>query len=81
MELMHLTESQARSYWGIDKVIRRWYIYRRLNTGNYMLVGSIKWDCNYGAIPVKEKYWKLMFFSTSDYGEKVIPVEKNPHKR
>lgn len=43
---------------------RNWFVYRKLKDGKYGLLGSIKWDCNYYYIPIKEKYWKLIYFSS-----------------
>ena len=69
MKLLHLTASQARSYWGSKPMIRQWYVYRLLTNGSYKLVGSIYWDCNYAAIPLKDKYHTRLFLSTVNGGE------------
>ena len=45
---------------------RNWYVYRKLSSGKYICVGAIKWDCNYMWIPLKEKYYKLVFFSATE---------------
>lgn len=70
MQLETRNQQQAIAF-GMNN--KYWNIYRRLSSGRYMMVGTIKWDCNYMRIPVKEKYFKLIFLSAVDYGKMIIP--------
>lgn len=71
MHIERQTEQIAIGWWTDMK--KKYHIYRKLSSGKYVMVGAIYWKINYSAVPIKEKYFNLMFFSQADYGREVIP--------
>lgn len=60
--LEKLTEEQAKAFYAGQAKKAPFTVYRKKNDNTYAPVGKVYWSTNYNAIPIKQKYWPLIYF-------------------